>query len=81
MRLRLIFCLISLFWFGIADKNALGANAVNLGTLLDKSNFFFVPFSQSNPITKPKGLSFVPRYVTKALELALDKEQVQPLIQ
>ena len=43
----------------VATNNGLGANAQNIGKLLDKKNYFFVPFRQDNPITKPRSPVFV----------------------
>ena len=41
---------------------------------------YFIPFVQNNPITKPTSLLFVPKYIVKSLEYALDLEQIQPLL-
>ncbi|MCI8621869.1 MAG: hypothetical protein HFJ50_09520 [Clostridia bacterium] len=72
--------MINQFSYGITAKDALSKNAENIGRLLNSKNIFFIPFSQSNPLTKPKNLSFIPKYIPKAIEYALDKEQIQPLI-
>ena len=37
-----------------STNNGLTANAVNIGKLLNRKNYFFVPFKQDNPITKPR---------------------------
>ena len=55
-------------------------SAENIGKLLNKSNYFFVPFRQDNPITKPRSIVFDPKYIKKTLEYALDKEQIQPIL-
>lgn len=65
---------------GIIVKDGLSTNAENIGKLLNKKNIYFIPFSQSNPITKPYTLSFYPEYITKTLEDALNKKQIQPII-
>lgn len=55
-------------------------SAENIGKLLNRKNYFFVPFRQDNPITKPRSIAFDPKYIKKTLEYALDKEQVQPIL-
>ncbi len=63
-----------------STNNGLGANAINIGTLLNRKNYFFVPFKQDNPITKPRSLVFDSDYTIKTLEHALDGEQIQPIL-
>ena len=55
-------------------------NAVSIGTLLNRKNYYFVPFRQDNPITKPRSVVFDPDYLVKTIELALDNEQIQPIL-
>lgn len=55
-------------------------SAENIGRLLNRNNFYFVPFKQDNPITKPRSLVFDPRYIKKSLEYALNREQIQPIL-
>lgn len=64
----------------VSTNDALSGSASNIGTLLNRNNYFFVPFRQDNPITKPRSLVFDPEYIVKTLEYALDKEQIQPII-
>ena len=64
----------------VSTNDALSGNASNIGTLLNRNNYFFVPFRQDNPITKPRSLVFDPEYIVKTLEHALDKEQIQPIL-
>ena len=54
--------------------------AENIGKLLNRRNYYFVPFKQDNPITKPRSMVFDPSYIKKTLEYALDGEQIQPII-
>lgn len=65
---------------GIATKDGLSSNAENIGKLFNTKNVFFIPFTQDNPITKPTSLVFSPKYLIKAIENALDYEQIQPLL-
>ena len=55
-------------------------SAENIGRLLNRNNYFFVPFRQDNPITKPRSIVFDPKYIKGTLEYALDKEQIQPIL-
>ena len=64
----------------VSTNDGLSGSAENIGKLLNRKNFFFVPFKQDNPITKPRSLVFSPEYLIKTVEQALDKEQLQPLL-
>ena len=64
----------------ISTNDALSGRAENIGKLLNRNNYFFVPFRQDNPITKPRSLVFDPKYIIPTLEFALDKEQIQPIL-
>ena len=55
-------------------------NAENIGKLLNRRNYFFVPFKQDNPITKPCSLVFNPNYIKRTIEYALDRIQIQPIL-
>ena len=63
-----------------STNNGLGAAAVNIGTLLNRKNYYFVPFKQDNPITKPRSIVFDSEYIVKTLEYALDGEQIEPIL-
>ena len=63
-----------------STNNALSGNAENIGRLLNRKNFYFVPFRQDNPITKPRSIVFDPEYIIKTIESALKREQIQPII-
>ena len=64
----------------ISTNDGLAASAQNIGKLLNRNHYYFVPFRQDNPITKPRSLVFEPRYIVKTLERALDNEQIQPML-
>ena len=64
----------------ISTNNALSGSAENIGKLLNRKNYYFVPFKQDNPITKPNSLVFDAKYIIKTLEYALDNEQIQPIL-
>lgn len=64
----------------ISTNDGLSGSAENIGKLLNRNNYFFVPFRQDNPITKPRSLVFDSSYIIRTLETSLDKEQIQPII-
>lgn len=64
----------------VSTNNGLSGSAENIGKLLNRKNYYFVPFRQDNPITKPRSLVFDATYIKKTLESALDKEQIQPIL-
>ena len=64
----------------ISTNDGLSSSAQNIGKLLSRNHYYFVPFRQDNPITKPRSLVFEPRYIVKTLEQALDNEQIQPML-
>ena len=63
-----------------STNNALSGNAENMGKLLNRKNYYFVPFKQDNPITKPRSIVFDPEYIEKTMEYALKGEQIQPIL-
>ena len=65
---------------GISAKDGLSINAENIAKLLNRKHVFFIPFKQSNPITKPYSLVFNHNYIIKSIEFALNNEQIQPIL-
>ena len=63
-----------------STNNGLGAAAINIGNLLNRKNYYFVPFRQDNPITKPRSIVFDSEYIIKTIEYSLDGEQIEPII-
>ena len=64
----------------VSTNNGLSASGENIGKLLNRKHYYFVPFKQDNPITKPRSLVFDPTYLIKTIEYALDGEQIQPIL-
>lgn len=64
----------------IDASDGLSSNAENIGKLLNRKNYYFIPFKQTNPITKPYTISFEYSYILKTLEYAINKEQIQPIL-
>lgn len=64
----------------ISTNDALGANAKNLGLLLDKKNVYFVPFSQDDPFKKPTSIIAHYDMIIPTIIEALKGNQIQPII-
>lgn len=65
---------------GISTNDGLGANLQNIGILLDKKNFYFVPFGQDDYLKKPKSLVLDYSKVIETTKLALENRQIEPLL-
>ena len=63
-----------------STNNGLSGNAENIGKLLNRKNYYFVPFRQDNPITKPRSIVFDAEYIIKTIEYALEGEQISPIL-
>ena len=63
-----------------STNNGLGANMVSIAELMNRRNYYFVPFRQDNPITKPRSIVFDENYVLKTIEVALDGNQIEPIL-
>ncbi len=63
-----------------STNNGLSGNAENIGKLLNRKNYYFVPFKQDNPITKPRSIVFDADYIEKTLEYALKGQQISPIL-
>jgi len=64
----------------VSTNDGLSGSAENIGKLLNRNLYYFVPFRQDNPITKPRSLVFDPEYILPTIEHALDREQIQPVL-
>jgi len=65
---------------GISSNDALAAGAENIGRLLNRKHYYFVPFYQDSPIGKPTSLVADLQLLTPTLDLALRGRQLQPLL-
>ncbi len=63
-----------------STNDGLGANAKNIGLLLNTDNIFFVPFGQDDPTGKNNSLIAKWDMVIPTLEEALKYKQIQPVI-
>lgn len=64
----------------ISTNDALGASAQNIARLSNNKNFFFVPYSQDAPETKPNSMIARMNLIDTTLELALQGRQLSPVI-
>ena len=64
----------------ISTNDGLAGSAENIGKLLNRNNYYVVPFRQDNPITKPRSLVFDSTYIVRTIEDALDGKQIQPIL-
>lgn len=64
----------------IATNDGLGANARNLGTMLNTKNIYFVPFGQDDPVKKCNSLIANTELVIPTVLEALKGKQLQPIL-
>lgn len=65
----------------VSSNDALGANAKNIGTLMNTKNIFFVPLGQDDPTKKQSSLIADTTLITKTCLEALEGRQLQPVYQ
>ena len=64
----------------ISTNDALAGAAENIGRLLSRKHYYFVPFKQDDPTEKPASLVADFSKVLPTLEAALEGRQIQPLL-
>lgn len=64
----------------LSSNDLLGANAKNLGAMLNTKDVYFVPLYQDDPQKKEKSLTFRQDLLQEAMQAALDGAQLQPLL-
>ena len=64
----------------ISTNDALAGAAENIGKLLGRRHYYFVPFGQDDPTGKPTSLVADFDLIPKALEAALGGRQLQPIL-
>ena len=64
----------------VSTNDALAAAAENIGKLLAKKHYYFVPFGQDDPQNKPTSMVADFTKIPHALELALVGKQIQPIL-
>ncbi len=64
----------------VSSNDALGANAKNLGLLMNTKNIYFVPFGQDSPKNKSNSLIADTTLITATCSAALEGKQLQPVM-
>lgn len=64
----------------VSTNDALAGAAENIGKLLSRKHYFFVPFGQDDPIKKPTSMVADFSKIPQALALALEGKQIQPML-
>ena len=64
----------------ISTNDALGGAAENIGKLLARKHYFFVPFGQDDAFGKPTSVVADFSKIPQTLEQALEGKQLQPLL-
>ena len=64
----------------VSTNDALGATAENIGRLLARKNYFFVPFRQDDPMNKPTSMVADFTRIPDTLSAALEGSQLQPVL-
>ena len=64
----------------LATNDGLSASAANIAALLNRKNYYFVPFGQDNAEAKPTSLIADFRKIMPTLEAAMEGRQIQPIL-
>lgn len=64
----------------VSTNDGLSGAASNIGTLLNRKNYYFVPFGQDDPITKPTSLVADFTRIPQTLGAAMEGRQLQPIL-
>lgn len=65
---------------GVSTNDGLSAAAENIGRLLNRKNYYFIPFGQDDPFEKPCSLVARFEQLAPALRAATEGYQLQPLL-
>lgn len=64
----------------LSTNDGLAAGARNIGELLVRKHYYFVPFGQDDPEKKPTSLAADFELINETVDAALRGEQIQPLL-
>ena len=64
----------------VSTNDALAGAAENIGKLLSRKHYYFVPFGQDDPQSKPTSLVADFKKIPQALTAALEGSQLQPIL-
>ena len=65
----------------ISTNDGLGASGENIARLYQRKHYYFVPYGQDDPNTKPQSLKARFELLPQTLEAALEGRQLQPVLQ
>ena len=65
----------------ISTNDGLAGAAENIGKLLGRKNYYFVPFGQDDPFNKPTSIVADFSKILPALTCMLEGKQIQPMLQ
>ena len=64
----------------VSTNDALAGAAENIGKLLSKKHYYYVPFGQDSPEKKPTSMVADFSKIPSALDAALSGQQIQPIL-
>lgn len=64
----------------VSTNDALGGAAENIGKLMGRKHYYFVPFRQDDPSGKPTSMVADFNRIPEALDAALQEQQLQPIL-
>ena len=64
----------------LSTNDALAGSAENIGRLLNRRHYFFVPFGQDAPESKPRSLTSKLDLLPQTIACAMEGRQIQPIL-
>ncbi len=64
----------------VSSNDALAAAAANIGKLINRTHYYFVPIRQDDPLNKTRSIVADFSKTAETLECALKNQQLQPII-
>ena len=64
----------------VSSNDALAANAANIGALLNRRGYYFVPMTQDDPVKKPRSIVARMELIPETVAEALEGRQIEPII-
>ena len=65
---------------GVSTNDALAGAAENIGRLLSRKHYYFIPFGQDDPEKKPTSMVADFAMLPQAMDAALEGRQLQPIL-
>ena len=65
----------------VSTNDALSGAAENIGRLLNRKHYYFVPFGQDDPVNKPNSMVAHFEMIPEAMDAAFEGRQIQPILQ